>query len=130
MAGTVVVDTVKSSTTGAPVFQNTNGTTIGTLCRAWVNFNGSTTSPTIRASFNVSSVTYVSSGVFTINFTSAFPDANYSYSGSHSSSSSGASSFVLNNIGATAPTTTAATIATYVYAAAAAPTYVNAAFFR
>jgi hypothetical protein len=47
--------------------------------RAWVNFNGSNGS--IRASGNVSSVTRNSSGNYTINFTTAMPDTNYSVSG-------------------------------------------------
>jgi hypothetical protein len=47
-------------------------------CRAWVNFEGSGT-PTIRASGNVSSITDNGTGDFTLNFTTAFPDANYSY---------------------------------------------------
>jgi len=45
-------------------------------CRAWVNFNGS--SGAIRASGNVSSVTYNGAGDYTVNFTNAMPDANYS----------------------------------------------------
>jgi hypothetical protein len=48
-------------------------------CRAWVNFNGTTATPsTIRGSGNVSSVTKNSTGDYTINFTTAMPDANYS----------------------------------------------------
>ena len=47
-------------------------------CRAWVNFNGTTTPPTIRASGNVSSVTRNATGSFTVNFTTAMPDVNYS----------------------------------------------------
>jgi hypothetical protein len=43
--------------------------------RAWVNFNG--TNGSIRASGNVSSVTRNSAGNYTVNFTSAMPDANY-----------------------------------------------------
>jgi hypothetical protein len=46
-------------------------------CRAWVNFDGSGT-PAIRASGNVSSITDGGVGVYTINFTTAMPDANYS----------------------------------------------------
>lgn len=46
-------------------------------CRAWVNFNGTGT-PAIRASGNVSSITDVSTGIYTINFTTALVDANYS----------------------------------------------------
>ena len=48
----------------------------GQLCRAWVNFNGVTTA-SIRASFNVSSVTRNGTGDYTVNFTNAMPDANY-----------------------------------------------------
>lgn len=76
MAGTVVVDAVKSSTTGAPTFQNTSGTEIGTLCRAWVNFNGTGT-VAIRSSFNVSSITDLGTGRYQVNFTTALPDGNY-----------------------------------------------------
>jgi hypothetical protein len=45
-------------------------------CRAWVNFNGTGT-VAIRASGNVSSITDNSTGDYTINFTTAMPDANY-----------------------------------------------------
>ena len=45
-------------------------------CRAWVNFNGTGT-VTIRASGNVSSITDNGVGDYTINFTTAMPDANY-----------------------------------------------------
>lgn len=44
--------------------------------RAWVNFDG-VTGPTIRASYNVSSVTRPSTGAYVINFTSAFADTSY-----------------------------------------------------
>ncbi len=46
-------------------------------CRAWVNFNGTGT-VTIRASGNVSSITDNGVGDYTVNFTTAMPDANYS----------------------------------------------------
>lgn len=75
--GSVLTDTVQSSTAAtAPVFKDGNGTQIGTLCRAWVNFDGVTTA-TIRASFNVSSVTRTSAGYYTVSFTTALTDANY-----------------------------------------------------
>jgi len=48
--------------------------------RAWVNFNGTGT-VAIRASGNVSSITDNGTGDYTINFTSAMPDANYSIVG-------------------------------------------------
>lgn len=46
-------------------------------CRAWVNFNGTGT-VAIRASGGVSSITDGGVGVYTVNFTTAMPDANYS----------------------------------------------------
>jgi hypothetical protein len=46
-------------------------------CRAWVNFDGTTTPPTIRASGNVSSVGRVSTGIYTVNFTEPMPDKNF-----------------------------------------------------
>ena len=46
-------------------------------CRAWVNFNGTGT-VAIRASFNVSSITDNNTGDYTVNFTTALTDANYS----------------------------------------------------
>lgn len=48
-------------------------------CRAWVNFNGTGT-VAIRASGNVTSITDVGVGTYTVNFTSALVDANYSVS--------------------------------------------------
>ena len=75
MAGTITASIVKNDTTSPPQFQNSAGTEIGQLCRAWVNFNGSTAA--IRASFNVSSVTRNSTGNYTLNFTNALADANY-----------------------------------------------------
>ena len=47
------------------------------FCRAWVNFNGTGT-VAIRSSGNVSSITDNGTGNYTVNFTTAMPDANYS----------------------------------------------------
>jgi hypothetical protein len=60
------ITTALNASGSAPVF----------ACRAWVNFNGDNGS--IRASGNVSSVTYNGVGQSTVNFTTAMPDANYS----------------------------------------------------
>lgn len=57
--------------TGNVVLDSTAG-----VCRAWVNFNGTGT-VAIRASFNVSSITDITTGVYAINFTTAMPDINY-----------------------------------------------------
>ena len=47
------------------------------LAKAWVNFNGTGT-VAIRGAFNVSSITDNGTGNYTVNFTSAMVDANYS----------------------------------------------------
>jgi hypothetical protein len=47
-------------------------------CRAWVNFNGTGT-VAIRGSGNVSSITDNGAGDYTLNFTVAMPDTNYSF---------------------------------------------------
>ena len=57
-------------------FQNSSGTQNATLCRAWVNFNGTST-VAIRANFNVSSITDNGTGDYTVNFTTAMVDVNY-----------------------------------------------------
>jgi hypothetical protein len=49
--------------------------------KAWVNFNGTGT-VAIRASYNVSSITDNGTGDYTVNFTNAFADADYSIVGS------------------------------------------------
>jgi hypothetical protein len=60
-----------------------NGVTVSAL--AWVNFNGTSASPiTPRAAYNVSSVTKNGTGDYTLNFTNALADANYSVSASAS----------------------------------------------
>ena len=78
---TPTVATVKSAASLTPTtFQDSAGTEIGTLCRAWVQVDCSTSPPTIRASFNVASVT-AGAGFFTVTFTNAMPDANYAWTG-------------------------------------------------
>jgi len=46
-------------------------------CRAWVNFDGDESTPSIRASGNVSSITDNGTGDYAVNFTTAMQDANY-----------------------------------------------------
>lgn len=75
MAGRLVVSTLNDDT---GVLNVQNGMT--GIAKAWVNFSGSAT-PTIRSSFNVSSITYTATALFTINFTTAIPNNNYSIVG-------------------------------------------------
>ena len=82
--GTLAVDTLNSST---GVLATQNGMT--GIAKAWVTFNGSTGA--ISKSFNVSSVTLNTAGAnWTINFTTAMPDANYAIASTQNSFSTGA----------------------------------------
>ena len=62
------------------------------ICKAWVNFNGTGT-VAIRDDFNVSSITDEGTGDYTVNFTNALDDANYSITGTTSNDAT-ANSFV------------------------------------
>ena len=62
---TIKVDTIKN-TSNVEVF----------TAKAWVNFNGTGT-VAIRGSGNVSSITDNGTGNYTVNFTTALTDANY-----------------------------------------------------
>ena len=63
-------------TLGSSVLATPSGSAPSYTCRAWVNFNGTGT-VAIRASGNVSSITDNGTGDYTVNFTTAMPDANY-----------------------------------------------------
>jgi len=73
------VDNNAYSSTDLKSDLNASGTAPIYAVRAWVNFNGTGT-PAIRASGNVSSITDNGTGDYTINFTTAMPDANYAVS--------------------------------------------------
>ena len=74
------------STLKVNTIQNTSGVEVYTA-KAWVNFNGTGT-VAIRAAGNVSSITDNGTGDYTINFTNAMPDANYSIVGSSGTTAS------------------------------------------
>lgn len=67
------------STLRVNTLQNAAGTgqpAMSGAAKAWVNFNGTGT-VAIRASFNVTSITDNGVGDYTVNFTNAMEDANY-----------------------------------------------------
>ena len=72
MAGALTISTLNNDT---GVLATQNGMT--GIAKAWVNFNGTGT-VAIRDSFNVSSITDNGTGDYTVNFTTAMPNANYS----------------------------------------------------
>ena len=68
---TLVAQTISNGPVSTSTANVING------AKAWVNFNGTGT-PSIRASYNVSSINDNGTGDYTINFTNAFADTNYS----------------------------------------------------
>ena len=78
MAGKITVSTINDS---SGVLATQNGMT--GIAKAWVNFNGTSgASPVVRGSFNISSITRTATGIYTIAFTTAMTDINYSAVGS------------------------------------------------
>lgn len=104
-------------------------------CRAWVNFNGTGT-VAIRASGNVSSITDNGTGDYTVNFSTAMPDANYSGVATCSTNSSFSVQFCVANNSATsnanvAPTTSAFRVSTRESSGSGRDEeYINVAIFR
>jgi hypothetical protein len=94
---TLVAQTISNgtvSTSSANVIQGS--------AKAWVNFNG--TGGTIRASYNVSSITVNGTGDYTVNFTNAFADANYAFTCGTTQTGGGGPVIVV--VSSVAPTTT------------------------
>lgn len=79
MAGTLVANTINTDT---GLFSTQNA--YQGIAKAWVNFQGGNgnTAGTINGSFNVSSITVNGTGSYTVNFTTAMPNANYVMAGS------------------------------------------------
>jgi len=103
MAGQLTIDTLRAS---SGVLATQNGMT--GIAKAWVQFVGGT-SPSINGSFNVSSVTYVATGVYQINFTTAMSNSNYApqacYAINAGTAYSAGCGLFWNNSATTAPTT-------------------------
>jgi hypothetical protein len=74
---TIVAQTLSNGTVSTSTANCIRGS-----ARAWVNFDGLNSPYSIRASYNVSSITRNATGYYTINMTNALPDVNYSVTGS------------------------------------------------
>jgi len=77
LATTVASPTLTTPNINSAQFATVSGTAPIYGARAWVSFIGTGT-VTIRASGNVTSITDNGTGNYTVNFTTALPDANYS----------------------------------------------------
>jgi hypothetical protein len=107
MAGQLTIDTLRAS---SGVLATQNGMT--GIAKAWVNFVGS--SATITSSFNVSSVTRNGTGDYSVSFTTAMPNANYSIVATGNQNLSAYGKFV-NAPYSTSPTTSSFRMATCNY---------------
>jgi hypothetical protein len=72
MAGTLTISTLSDGTNSTSATNPIMGS-----AKAWVNFDGLNSPYAIRASYNVSSITRNSTGIYTVNFTNAMVDAKY-----------------------------------------------------
>ena len=109
---------------------NASGTAPIYASRAWVNFNGTGT-VAIRASGNVSSITDNGVGDYTVNFTTAMPDANYSMSGGTQAVISGGSAELISFKDGVVPLAGSARIITHRTGAGNIDTtYATVTFFR
>jgi len=82
-SGTWGIDITGNAAT-ATKLSTASGSAPSYSARAWVNFDGTGTvgtNQTIRASANVASVFKNATGDYTITFTTALPDENYTFSG-------------------------------------------------
>ena len=124
--------TVSNISNGSVSTSSTN--VIQGSAKAWVNFNGTGT-VAIRASYNVSSITDNGTGDYTVNFTTAMPNANYStvvtYSQDYGVARCVGAQLYLNGGTGTevAPTTTAARFVTTSTSTNYDAKYICASFF-
>ena len=95
----------------------------GGAAQAWVNFNGTGT-VAIRRAFNVSTITDNGPGNFTVNFTTAMVDTNYSAVAMQSISASYSNSSMLDNY-----TTTSVRMIVYSASASSDPSIASVAIF-
>lgn len=66
-------------------------------CTAWVNFDGTTTPPTIRDSYNVSQVIRTSTGVYDVYFEEVMDNDNYTVSSTQAATSSNSGNTLVIN---------------------------------
>jgi hypothetical protein len=120
--------TVTGNATGSTFGFNSGYGSVATAygCRAWVNFNGTGT-VAIRASGNVSSITDNGTGAYTVNFTTAMVDANYSASICGRVTNAACFPFIA---GGSSPTTSAFPLITRNLSADADAIIVLVSFFR
>jgi hypothetical protein len=122
--GTASVNRMAITSTGDFRFNSGYGSAATAYgCRAWVNFNASSGTPTIRSSGGVSSLSDNGTGDTTINLSFTMPDVNYSVSGICNWNITGNFGQYISAPYAQAPTTSTFRIFTLAYNGAAYDCY-------
>lgn len=110
---------------------NVQSNGVNTNAQAWVCFTG-VSSVTVKNSYNVSSVTYVATGSYRVNFTNAFPDAFYVAAGGLCQLNTvNTNNFCsMGGTGSAAPTASSFSFLTFNNSSTVDATYTSIAFFR
>jgi hypothetical protein len=129
---TLEATALKTATLNAPTGPLVTQNGMTGIAKAWVQFNGSTGA--IAGSFNVSSVTVNSTGYYTINFTTAMSNANYSVIGSLSATSGTGQNnvfqpFTVVSTGGTTAPTTSSFVCSSINGGGTSPVYVCISVF-
>jgi hypothetical protein len=104
-----------SGSTGVTYPDGTSQVSGQQACKAWVNYNGQGT-VAIRAAYNVTSITDLSTGQYLVNFTTALSDTNYAtFVGGNNTGNADGSWGSVNSSG-TGQQTSNVAIATFNYA--------------
>lgn len=106
---------VNNNSTNVTVISADSSVSAGSV-KAWVNYNG--VSNTINSNYNVSSVTKISTGIYTINFLTPMVDTNYATVLGHTITPGGINIFGIGNPINTTKTTTSVTLSSLVGASA------------
>jgi hypothetical protein len=140
LVGTDTTQTLTNKTLTSPTLTTPNinsaqvATVSGTaplyMARAWVAFDGTTAPPTILGSGNVTSVTKSAAGTYTVNFTTAMPDANYSAVASVDGAGVGNPAEAMSSVSRGNLTTSAKVTTIATSGSATDYIQINAAFFR
>jgi hypothetical protein len=128
LATTVASPTLTTPNINSAQFATVSGTAPIYPCRAWVNFNGTGT-VAIRASGNVTSITDNGTGDYTVNFTTAMPDINFSINGTCSGISANCP-IVYDNSVFRSRTTSTVSVRTMDTSNFGDPVWVNISVFR
>jgi len=123
MPGTLVITTLSDGTNSTSATNPIRGS-----AKAWAQYNG--TNGTIRGSYNVSSITYNTTGETTVNFTNAFANTSYAMAGSGSAASTASGTRIIMMADSFIATGSCRIYSVYSAVTPADSLYLSVAFFQ